>query len=604
MFAAVTGLSATPQTQDRFANDIERRGFFAALKEKDADYDEKEQMIRRPFSSPGYHTTLKGGWVHPTRESLSYAVALLDSGESERLARAEAILRRLIALQDQNPESKTYGIWSWFLEEPLDKMSPPDWNWADFCGTQLLQVARDHMQRLPQDLRAKVKESIVHASNSIKRRNVGPGYTNIAIMGTYVTLVAGEMFDIPDLADYGKQRLKRFYDYTLEQGSLSEYNSPTYTIVAITEITRMRQHVGDPESQRTIGELNRLAWRHVARHFHAPTRQWAGPHSRCYSTMLGQKTLAFIQRATGSKAHFISDLEAARSLDACRLRAKCPEDLVHYFIALPEARQERETFTKGGGSRPDTIGTTWLHPDYALASVNLCDMWNQRRPLIAYYKTADGVGALRLRCLHDGYDYASGAFFSVQDKWRILGGLAFATDGGDTHGSLDRVKNATIRAKDLRVRLELEGDISNVSLPQSLDLKRPIRLDLGRVAAELRIARAVFGDFPIAVESGRDSDSAWVDVVLYHGEPRELNFREIEKAAVAFHIVMLPATQVPKDGYLTSELRDMEREGKWTMFLGPVKGPDMELTVPVKPATFGELRSAASANLAGANAWK
>ena len=71
---------------------------------------------------------------------------------ADRLKRAEKILRTVISLQDRNPDSRTYGIWSWFAEEPLDKMSPPDWNWADFCGTQLLQVAIDHKDRLPADL--------------------------------------------------------------------------------------------------------------------------------------------------------------------------------------------------------------------------------------------------------------------------------------------------------------------------------------------------------------------------------------------------------------------------------------------------------------------
>ena len=62
-------------------------------------------------------------------------------------------------------------------------MSVPDWNWADFCGTQLLQVAIDHKDRLPADLQQQVKDSILYAGRAIKRRNVGPGYTNIAVMG-------------------------------------------------------------------------------------------------------------------------------------------------------------------------------------------------------------------------------------------------------------------------------------------------------------------------------------------------------------------------------------------------------------------------------------
>ena len=122
------------------------------LEEYEARYDPVAYMVTSEASKVGYHSTISGGSVHPTRESLAYAVALLDSGEQDHLERAISILKTVIALQDQNPESKTYGIWSWYLEEPLDKMAPPDWNWADFCGVQLLAAYRDHNDRLPEDL--------------------------------------------------------------------------------------------------------------------------------------------------------------------------------------------------------------------------------------------------------------------------------------------------------------------------------------------------------------------------------------------------------------------------------------------------------------------
>ena len=138
----------------------------------------------------------------------------------------------MIGLQDQDPASKTYGIWPWFLEEPLARMSPPDWNWADFCGVQLLQVALDHRDRLTPEVRSLVDVSIQHAARSVERRNVGPGYTNIAIMGTYVTLVASELYGWDDLHRYALARLRRFSDYTKVQGAFTEYNSPTYTVVA------------------------------------------------------------------------------------------------------------------------------------------------------------------------------------------------------------------------------------------------------------------------------------------------------------------------------------------------------------------------------------
>jgi len=68
------------------------------------------------------------------------------------------------------------------------KISPPDFHWADFNGVSLLPVARDHDARLPANLAATVNTSLLRACAAIKRRNVGPGYTNIAIRGAYVTL--------------------------------------------------------------------------------------------------------------------------------------------------------------------------------------------------------------------------------------------------------------------------------------------------------------------------------------------------------------------------------------------------------------------------------
>ena len=381
-----------------------------ALAELHAHYDPVEKMIRRPFSSPGYHTTLQGGEVHPTRDSLAYAVALLDTGDPALLKRAEAILGRVIALQDQNPASKTYGIWSWFLEEPLDKMSPPDWNWADFCGVQLLQVALDHRHRLSPDLAAKVDTAIQHAARSIQRRNVGPGYTNIAIMGTYVTLVAAELYHLDDLHQYALNRLRAFHAYTMQTRAFTEYNSPTYTVVALKELARLRQHAQDAEARRLVEEIYRLAWEEIAQHFHPPTRQWAGPHSRCYRTLLSADTLALIQRSTEGRARFGAG-EPPPALDEHRLPTPCPRDLETFFTALDHPRELAKTFVKAD---PPVIGTTWLDLQFALGSVNRGDLWNQRRALLAYWGTAERPSYLHVRCLHDGYDFAAAQFFSLQ----------------------------------------------------------------------------------------------------------------------------------------------------------------------------------------------
>lgn len=73
-------------------------------------------------------------------------------------------------------------------------MSPPDFNWADCNGVALLPVARATTARAcPPDLAPAADAAILRARATIPKRNVGPGYTPIAILGTYVAPVAGKL---------------------------------------------------------------------------------------------------------------------------------------------------------------------------------------------------------------------------------------------------------------------------------------------------------------------------------------------------------------------------------------------------------------------------
>src|SRR5690606_4091929 len=108
------------------------------LAELDSGYSGQERMVSSRASTPGYHRRVEPGRVvHSTRTAGDYALALLESGEPARIKRAEAVLQRLVELQTVDPTSRHYGIWSWFLEEPVEQMKPADWNWADFIGARL-----------------------------------------------------------------------------------------------------------------------------------------------------------------------------------------------------------------------------------------------------------------------------------------------------------------------------------------------------------------------------------------------------------------------------------------------------------------------------------
>jgi hypothetical protein len=296
----------------------ERARLERALKSWHSQYNPAESMVRRPFSSPGYHTKLAGGFVHPTRDSLNYALGLLDLGDvDERSAPWPSSVGSSHSRIPTRPAAPT-ASGPWYLEEPLDRMSPPDWNWADFNGATLLQVARDHRARLPEDLAASVDQAILHACAAIKKRNVGPGYTNIAVMGAYVTLIAGETLDRPEFRDYGLARLARLDAFTTENGTFEEYNSrPTHRsrcsscpASALTCVTRGPREQAD--------RLLVRAWTDIATHFHPPTRQWGGPHSRAYSSLLNASVLALIQRGTAGRVNFGVDAAGSRGTAAAR----------------------------------------------------------------------------------------------------------------------------------------------------------------------------------------------------------------------------------------------------------------------------------------------
>ncbi|HBM80641.1 MAG TPA: hypothetical protein DD426_07380 [Clostridiaceae bacterium] len=514
----------------------EYKSFIRALNKWNALYDENEMMVKKPFSSPGYHTKLKEEFVHPTRDSLSYAVALLDSGIEKYRLRAIDILKKVISLQDKNPSHDTYGIWSWFYEEPLDKMSPPDWNWADFCGKELLQVASDHKSRIPGDIFNTVKSSILCACKSIMKRNMGPHYTNISIMGTYVTLFAGELFGEDEIFSYAKKRLIGLHKYNMDNGDFTEYNSPTYTMVALEDISRMLNQIKDKECIRMIKDLNDMGWRCMAHHFHQPTGQWSGPHSRCYSSIQGKELWSKIQLSVGEGLQLLPEDEVEAGIETYRIRLRCPDKYKVYFEKFCGARTEKSIYVKKSSGRKSETAICYIDKYYSIGTFYKSDFWNQRRAFVAYFGTRERPICLRLRCLHDGYDYSSGTICSVQSKGRVLSAINFATDGGDTHCNLDMVENATIGAKDLRLRFEITGLREENGVPSKWT-DGCISIASENVILKLKVLYSSFGDNDICYKVQNEDGKIYLDIILYSGEKKNICFKDLKASCtMAFFI--------------------------------------------------------------------
>jgi hypothetical protein len=509
-------------------------------------FDPEVNMLKLPFHSPGYHTTLTAEefpLVHPTYPSLLYALALLDSGLLEYTGRAIDVIHKVISLQDQNPAHHTYGIWSWFYEEPLATMSPPDWNWADFCGKQLVQIEVRHGYKLPKELREQIRQAVFCACDAIIKRDVGPNYTNIALMGALVTLIAGEAYAQPDFADYGLRRLEKLHVFTNRLGTFHEFNSPAYSVIAITELSKIYTMTASAHAKALAEDLLDSAWRMVAEHFHPATKQWAGPHSRSYSTLLTDMAKSFLQIATDHRVVFTFEKEQPYDAEWFGSGICCPQKYLSFFTQSEE-RLLHQLYSRNEQTGQEKWATTSMNPTFAIGVSSEEIMWNQTRPLLVYFDNGGEAAYLKLRVLHDGYDYCSAVLNSRVEGSRLLLGIRFLTDGGDTHPSLDRI-NGCIAASDLRIRVELGGCLDHVDAEVSGERAQAM---IGGCKVALRTLFAAFGAGTEERDDKQSDSWKWeltrssgmicFDLILHADEDSRIDFVALGKAAVLFSLVI------------------------------------------------------------------
>ncbi|NYI03916.1 hypothetical protein [Allostreptomyces psammosilenae] len=541
----------------------------------DARYDPVARMPWCRASGPGYHTRIPDGTpAHQTREAADYAIALLQDGGAERVARAHDVLTALVDLQVTDPRSEHHGIWGWFLEEPPERMAPADWNWADFIGVRLAQVLAAHGDALDAPLRARVRDALRHAARAIVRRDVGPAYTNIAVMGAVVTAAAGELLDERALLDYGRRRLGAVLALLRETDGFTEYNSPAYGRVVLEELERAALAVTDPSFTATARTLREHTWAALAERFHPGTGQLAGPVSRGYHDWLRPELADYLAARTGAA---IAAREGTATEPSLVPPLPCPPAVARRFRALPadplelRSRFASSADTPAGG---DTVGTSWFTEDACLGSVNEEFAWTQRQVLLGYWRTSrDPAVRLRARMLLNGHDLSAAWCRQVQHGPRVLSAWWLSYDSGDFHPELDRPAGSVFRVRELRLRVGLRG---RGVTARPLGRGR-FALCAGDRRAVVHTADAEFLGRTASWQAVVDGDEARIEVVLHAGPPRDVDFHHARLRA-AFALELLAGGEPHRDAPLT-RAPDGGTDLRWHW-------DDLAVTVPDHPTPF------------------
>lgn len=547
-------------------------------------YSAEHCMLGQRFTSPGYHTRVPtGAWVHPTISSLEYAVLLLRCDDEPSWRRASDIFSRVVGMQDTNSASPTYGLWPYVLEEPLSAMSPPDRNWADFCGGRLAEALREHPDRLDESLVQQMRDSLGHAAWRIFRDNIRPHYTNIAIMGGVVCAAAGELLGDDRLLKYARLRLRRVVDHTRDAGSFNEYNSPAYTTIAIEECERALHLVRDTEIRDQVEELWQVGWQTVAEHFHPGTQQWAGPHSRAYTDRLSISGARFLSERTGVPIRVdesMPDGVWTGPVNLTVIPISCPAKWIERFAALATDPMEvRTQFIRRPEGKPSTHGVTWMTSDACLGSISRDNMMYQRRPVLAYWNTSSrAVATLRLRFLHDFRDFSSAYVCNAQRDRRVLSAVSLLTDMGDYSLHLDCPPDGVFEAEDFRLRYHLLAPEARVT---------HVGVDRFELAADPWKAvihptpDCAFGPHAVRWEFACDATGAFVDAICYQGPRRGFRPADLGPLRLAVGMELLARHEPGTSAAPQIETIDNSVERPFLRLTWPAVDPEMSVESPL-----------------------
>lgn len=528
------------------------------------NYDSSLHMIKaKAFKH--YHSDLDDTYtIHNVLQSFNYAVALLDSYQPANYQRAFEVLSTCLNLQDKDPSSKTFGVWPYFLEEPFaTKKSPPDRNWADFCSVRILRILNNHYAILPDDLKNACYNALMNATHEIKERDIKPDYTNICLMGLHVCYMTSIMYDDASLLSYSRNRLQHFYDCTLLNNGFIEYNSPAYTKLALDEVWELKKNVSNTKDHAMLDSIYNIGWKVVSSHYHAPSGQWAGAHGRAYAVMINPGVYNWLYTASNGTIHPDTQIPYSKTEDPI-LKHRIPSHLLFDFTHPIYPRLQIDTFIRANQpfeinpmvsyQTTDTvrklniknvIGKTYYTKDMVFSSVNKASLWDQRRPVLAYWGTPKKPNYMRVRFLHDMNDYAAANIFCDQDSTNLIGAINFTKNGGDSHVSIDAIKNGTIKASDLRLRIEFGGNIKDISFSEMNAIKRSVLVNASPLKFRIDIPFVKFDAFQPEFLTGADTSIKWVDVILFHGEKTEFNFEKIQDAVIGLLI------SISKDSTIT-----------------------------------------------------
>ncbi len=548
---------------------------------KKYDYEAGMPAVRGSGdTSHSYHSRLNGAVLHPLRQTSLLAMWVYDNSDAEFYPEAERMLENLIRYQDTDPDSPTFGLWAYYAEEKLADMFNPDYNWANFIGKELAMIVLKHPDKLSRPMLEKLPAVIERAAECSIRRNAAPDYTNIAVMSSLFIYTAGAICKNDRIREEGRSRIQLLYDYFMATGQPSEYNSSTYTPLAIGDLSDFLPLIADAELHEKLAEINRILCRCLVKHYNPIIRQLSAPQYRAYSNYglpdRGEGVGGVVYRLSKEKSGYLPS--EGHSL-ICDLPEEEFEFTGERWICEPFYRKnglrtpEDTNIIISDCDCGDLYAFSYLTERYNIGSLDGCDTWNQRRNCMVTW----GEKYLRLRGIKDEYDFCSGFVAASQYKNVILGRVGFTTDRGDMHYILDK-ERGFYTAKQLKFVFELGGKTEKVQVTEIPGGAVYYDPDDG-VRITVKTADWVFDGQKAEVRLNPDTKN--LEMIAFDSE-RSIAMCELSDCYGSFTMEVQSDTVEPRVSY----------EGGYAVSECTADGRTLRVGLPMKPMTYNEMMRA------------
>ncbi|MFB0523584.1 MAG: hypothetical protein ACETV1_07500 [Candidatus Bathyarchaeia archaeon] len=364
--------------------------------------------------------------VHDAAQaSLYYAICLLESGEVEK---AERIIRKVLTAQEVHEGNIHFGNFKWIYEDDM----VTDLNAVQFVLQSLLTIYKLYLDKLSEEIKGEMRRSIGFGLRELENLDVDLSYTNITLLEIMNLIVGGELLNQPHFAERGYRKLDSWIDYTNRFG-IREYNSPTYTGVDLGALASISMFSENEEVRLKAKLAEERLWLDVATHYHKPSHQIAGPHSRAYpGDIMGRPGIVklILYAQLGEER-----LEKAWEpwIFAGVIEYNCPEYLRRLLSDKPLPYFVAETWN--AEDRGDMY--TYMTPKYALGTSSI-GYGTQTDNLILHYKREEdpGFNIMFCRYIINDKDWRKnpyveeGVFFGAQHKNKAMALYGLPLRGG------------------------------------------------------------------------------------------------------------------------------------------------------------------------------